>query len=174
VKTGPKIYIFTPEFYLFQNLPKIFSMKNLFDETAYAEIVMRLKSVEPGSPRHWGKMDVAQMLAHCKAAFKVPLSDKKLPRMFLGVLLGWLIKSKMYDDQPWKKNLPTSPEFVMKEPKNFEEEKAQLTALVEQFHRAGPDGITKFPHPFFGHFTPEQWGKSMYKHLDHHLKQFGV
>ena len=149
-------------------------MKNLFDHGVYMEVVMRLNNLEPTSQRQWGKMDVAQMLAHCTAACKVPLSEKKLPRMFLGVLLSWMIKSKMYDDQPWKKNLPTSPEFVMKDPKDFEEEKKQLLELVERFYQARPGGISKYPHPFFGHFTPTQWGQSMYKHLDHHLQQFGV
>ena len=149
-------------------------MKNLFDHGVYREVVMRLNNLEPTSQRQWGKMDVAQMLAHCKAAFKVPLSEKKLPRMFLGVLLSWMIKSKMYDDQPWKKNLPTSPDFVMKDPKDFEVEKKKLLDLVDRFYQVGPGGISKYPHPFFGHFTPEQWGQSMYKHLDHHLQQFGV
>ena len=149
-------------------------MKNLFDVGVYTEVIMRLNKLEPTSPRQWGKMDVAQMLAHCNAAFKVPLSEKKLPRMLLGVLLSWMIKSKMYDDKPWKKNLPTSPDFVMKDPKNFEEEKKQLLELVERFYQAGHGGISKYPHPFFGNFTPTQWGQSMYKHLDHHLQQFGV
>lgn len=149
-------------------------MKNLFDGIVYSEVIMRLNKLEPASQRQWGKMDVAQMLAHCTAAFKVPLSEKRLPRMFLGYLLSWMIKSKMYDDQPWKKNLPTSPDFVMKDSKNFEEEKKLLLELVERFYQAGPAGISKFPHPFFGHFTPTQWGQSMYKHLDHHLQQFGV
>jgi hypothetical protein len=53
-------------------------------------------------------------------------------------------------------------------------EKEALLELVNKFYASGPAGITKFPHPFFGSFTPDQWGKSMYKHLDHHLRQFGV
>jgi hypothetical protein len=149
-------------------------MKNLFDPGPYAEIKERMQRLQPGSARLWGKMEVAQMLAHCKAAFKVPLSEKRLPRMFLGRLVSWMIKRKMYDDVPWKKNLPTSPEFVIKDTKDFTDEKAQLLALIDRFYEAGPEGITKYPHPFFGTFTPEQWGKSMYKHLDHHLQQFGA
>lgn len=149
-------------------------MKSLFDADAYNELLNRLNMLQPGSARQWGKMDVAQMLAHCKVAFGVPLSEKKLPRLLLGRLVGWMIKSKLYDDEPWKKNLPTSPNFIIKEPKDFDVEKQQLAALLRQFHTAGPDGISKYPHPFFGKFTPSQWGMSMYKHLDHHLQQFGV
>ncbi len=149
-------------------------MKSLFDADAYNELLNRLNMLQPGSARQWGKMDVAQMLAHCKVAFGVPLSEKKLPRLLLGRLVGWMIKSKLYDDEPWKKNLPTSPNFIIKEPKDFDVEKQQLAALLRQFHTAGLDGISKYPHPFFGKFTPSQWGMSMYKHLDHHLQQFGV
>ena len=97
-----------------------------------------------------------------------------MPRMLLGVLFGWMMKSKLYDDVPWKKNLPTAPNFIIKDQRDFEAEKKGLTTLIHQFHAAGPEGITKFPHPLFGKLTPDQWGKSMYKHLDHHLQQFGV
>jgi len=149
-------------------------MKNLFDTEVYREVKSRLDALSPESGRIWGKMDVSQMLAHCKAAFMVPLSDKELPRVFIGRLLGWMIKDKLYNDIPWKKNLPTSPAFIVKDTRNFEKEKEELIKLVDTFYKTGPDGISKYPHPFFGSFTPEQWGQSMYKHLDHHLQQFGV
>jgi len=149
-------------------------MKNLFDPTVYNEVKTRLGSLHPHSARQWGKMDIAQMMAHCKATFMVPLSKKKLPRSFLGRLLGWMIKSKLYNDVPWKKNLPTAADFVIKDVRDFDKERNELTGLVDAFYKAGPDGISKYPHPFFGSFTPEQWGQSMYKHLDHHLQQFGA
>ena len=73
-------------------------MKNLFDKPVYEEIITRLNSITPQSQRKWGKMDPSQMLAHCKAAFMVPLSDKKLPRAMIGRLLGWAVKKKLYND----------------------------------------------------------------------------
>lgn len=149
-------------------------MKNLFDKEAYNEINERLAKLTPTTERKWGKMNVAQMLAHVSEAFKVPLSEKKLPRMFLGILLGWIAKEKLYNDSPWGKSLPTAPNFIIKGDRDFNTEMANLKQLIDTFHHAGPDGISKFPHPFFGSFTPEQWGKSSYKHLDHHLQQFGV
>jgi Protein of unknown function (DUF1569) len=149
-------------------------MKNLFDAGAYNEITERMDKLAPQSQRQWGKMNVAQMLAHCKEAFKVPLSDKKMPRMFLGLLIGWMIKAKLYNDSPWKRNLPTAPNFIIKDERDFEKEKKELTSLINQFYNGGPCNVGKFPHPMFGSFTPEQWGKSMYKHLDHHFQQFGV
>ena len=149
-------------------------MKNLFDSDTYSEISQRINSLSPESGRQWGKMNVAQMLAHCKEAFKVPLSDKKMPRMLIGILIGWAFKKKLYNEDPWKKNLPTAPDFIIKDERDFEEEKQELSGMISQFHNGGPEKVGLFPHPMFGTLTTEQWGKSMYKHLDHHLKQFGV
>lgn len=149
-------------------------MKNLFDKDTYTEITNRVNALTPNSQRQWGKMNPAQMLAHCKEAFKVPLSDKKMPRMFLGLLIGWMVKPKLYNESPWKQNLPTAPNFIIKGDRDFEKEKQELIGMINQFHRGGPENVGRFPHPMFGSFTKEQWGKSMYKHLDHHLKQFGV
>ena len=149
-------------------------MKSLFDTATYNEVMQRINSLSPESQRQWGKMDVAQMLAHLKQAFKVPLSDQPVPRMFIGRLLGWMMKSKLYDDTPWGKNVPTSPDFLIKDQRNFETEKQQLVELITKFYQSGPDKVGNFPHPFFGSLTKEQWGKGMYKHLDHHLHQFAV
>ncbi len=149
-------------------------MKNLFGQQAYNEITERMNKLTPQSQRQWGKMDVAQMLAHCKEAFKVPLSDKPLKRTFMGLLLGGMIKHKLYNDDPWKQSLPTAPQFIIKDSRNFENEKKELQALVDKFYNSIPAEIEKVTHPMFGKFTGEQWGKAMYKHLDHHLMQFGV
>ncbi len=149
-------------------------MKNLFNKETHTEVVKRINALTAQSQRQWGKMSVAQMLAHCKEAFKVPLSDKKMPRMFLGLLVGWMVKSKLYNESPWKQNLPTSPSFIIKDERDFEQEKQQLLELVNRFYEGGPENAGRFPHPMFGSFTKEQWGRSMYKHLDHHLKQFAV
>ena len=149
-------------------------MKNLFDKTTYDEVIQRMNALTPQTERKWGKMNVSQMLAHCKEAFKVPLSDKKMPRMFIGRLIGWMVKPKLYNESPWKKGLPTAPNFIIKDERDFETEKQGLTELINKFYSGGVENVGKFPHPMFGSFTSEQWGMSMYKHLDHHLQQFGV
>jgi Protein of unknown function (DUF1569) len=149
-------------------------MKSLFDTATYNEIETRITTLTPQSPALWGKMQVSQMLAHCKEAFKVPLSDTPIPRMFMGRLLGWMFKAQLFGEKPYKKSLPTSPAFIIKDERNFETEKLELNKLIVQFYKAGPDNVGKFPHPFFGTLSKEEWGKGMYKHLDHHLQQFGA
>jgi hypothetical protein len=89
-------------------------MKNLFDKDTHTEIINRLNALTPQTQRQWGKMTVAQMLAHCKEAFKVPLSDKKMPRMFLGLLLGWAIKKKLYNDEPQRPILSLKMNVTLK------------------------------------------------------------
>ncbi len=149
-------------------------VNNLFDSKTHTEIIDRINQLSEQSERQWGKMNVSQMLAHCKEAFKVPLNNKPIPRMFIGRIFGWLAKAKLHNENPWAKNLPTAPNFIIKDERNFEKEKTELLELINQFYAVGPDGVGNFPHPFFGKLTKEQWEKSMWKHLDHHLKQFGV
>ncbi len=148
-------------------------MKSLFDADAYHEMVTRINHLSENSQRQWGKMDVSQMMAHCCQAFKVPLSNTAYPRMFMGYVFGWMMKSKLYNDVPYSHNLPTAPDFLIRDERNFAKEKESLLSLVDRFHKHGKETAGKFPHPFFGTFTAEQWGMSMYKHLDHHLRQFG-
>ena len=149
-------------------------MKSLFDNNAYNEITQRLNNLSPASQKQWGKMNVAQMLAHCKEAFKVPLSDKSPPKIYPFALFGWMMKSKLYNDSPWGQGLPTAPNFIIKDERVFDKEKAELTALINKFHQSAPSAIEKIVHPVFGKFTGEQWGQAMYKHLDHHLRQFSA
>jgi hypothetical protein len=149
-------------------------MKSLFDQSSYDEIFTRINNLSASSQRQWGKMDVSQMLAHLKEGFRVPLGEDQQPRMFMGRLLSWMVKPKMYNDAPWKKNLPTAPNFLIKDERDFDEEKSNLAELIYEFNKRGWGHVGKYPHPFFGAFTQDQWGKMMYKHLDHHFTQFGV
>ncbi len=149
-------------------------MNSLFEKNTYQAMVDRVHQLQPSTASKWGKMNVAQMLTHCARTYAVPLSTTTMPRLFMGRLIAWLFKPTMYNEKPWKQNLPTSPEFVVKEDKNFDVEKANLLDLMQKFYDKGEAGIGDKVHPFFGKFTASQWGITMYKHLDHHLQQFGV
>jgi len=149
-------------------------MKNLFHKEAFDEIKTRINSLTPQNQRQWGKMEVDQMLAHCNETMLVSTGQKRLKRTFLGYVLGPLFKSVYYNDKPASKNSPTAKEFIITERKDFNAEKDRLLELIRQFHEGGEEKCVKDPHAFFGKLTDEQWGLAMYKHLDHHLKQFGA
>jgi hypothetical protein len=149
-------------------------MKSLFDPTAYAEISQRLDKLHPETQRQWGKMDVAQMMAHCVETLEVATGNKKLKRMPIGYALGWLVKKSYVSEKPFGKSTPTAPSFMVADAREFEHEKSRLKKILKQFHDGGEASATKHPHAFFGTLTPKQWGETQYKHLDHHLRQFGV
>ena len=150
-------------------------MKNLFEASRVVEINDRLKKLNPDSKPLWGKMNVAQALAHCSEAIRMALGEKRPPRIFLGRLIGLIVKPLMFrDDEPMRRNSPTIKTLVVQDERNFEEERKKLYALIDRFAAATPSETAKYPHSFFGRLTHEEWGILMYKHLDHHLRQFGV
>jgi hypothetical protein len=150
-------------------------MKNLFDRDAVAEIHSRLDRLGPANVRQWGKMDAAQAMAHCASAMENALGDAKPPRVFVGRLFGPVVKKlALGNDEPLKRNSPTSPELRIADARKLEIEKKRLSGLIDRFVAAGRDGCTDHPHSFFGPMTPEEWAVLMYKHVDHHLRQFGA
>jgi hypothetical protein len=147
-------------------------MKNLFEREAVDEVISRIDKLQPAVQRQWGKMDVAQMMAHCSAALDMASGKLKLPRIFIGRLIGPLVKPIYTNEKPFSRNNPTDPKLVVSDQRDFLREQEQLKAKVRQFHEGGEAQCTRHPHPFFGEFTPPQWARGMYKHLDHHLRQF--
>ena len=149
-------------------------MKSLFHAPDNQEIVDRINALTPASKPLWGKMHVAQMLAHAQQPLKVAFGELTLKRGLVGILFGKMAKKQLLAGAEMKKNLPTTREFLVKTDVLFEDEKKKLIALVQRFYQSGPQGLTKQDHPFFGKLTTEEWDKLQYKHLDHHLRQFGV
>lgn len=161
------------EFLAFASAEKL-EMKNLFTKDDSIEILGRIDKLGHDSQPEWGKMNVAQMLAHC-ASFQDIANGNSLPkRHLLGRLIGWYVKPLFYNDKPLDRNLPTDRSILIVDEKDFEAERHALKQRIVEFQSNGPEKCTKHPHPFFGNFTPEQWGIGSYKHLDHHLRQFGV
>jgi hypothetical protein len=149
-------------------------MQNLFQPEATAEVISRIGKLQPSTQRQWGKMDVAQMLAHCSAAFDMASGRLNLPRIFLGRLIGPLVRPIYTNDKPLSRNSPTDKKLVISDPRDFIREQEQLKLRIQQFQQGGETQCTRHPHPFFGTLTPQAWARGMYKHLDHHLRQFGV
>jgi hypothetical protein len=150
-------------------------MKSIFDQAANNEIIERINRLRTDSKAEWGKMNSSQVLAHMSQAFLSASGELKLKRVLMGVLFGGMMKKKVTrDDKPFSKGLPTDKTFIISDERDFEKEKAKLISLIERFSGAGPKAVTAEPHPFFGTMTPEQWDILMMKHIDHHLRQFGV
>lgn len=150
-------------------------MKNLYEAATVEEVKERIARLNASSERQWGKMNAAQALAHCSGPMEWAVGDSFAPRMFLGRVLGPIVKSKVLkDEKPMARNAPTAKSLVVADERDLEAERKRLCALIDRFAAAGPKGCTTHPHTFFGRLTPEEWSSLMYKHLDHHLRQFGV
>jgi hypothetical protein len=147
---------------------------SLFEPAGLTRMLSRLDALRADSPRGWGRMDVAQMLAHCQRPLRVALGELPLKRSLVGVLFGRLAKKQLLAPKPWKQGMPTAPEFRIHDAREFAREHAALRALVERFGRGGAAALTKLPHPFFGPLTSEEWQALQWRHLDHHLQQFGA
>jgi len=150
-------------------------MESLFNKEHNQKIISRINQLSNSSQAQWGKMNVNQMLAHCQPPLQVAFGELKLKRTMIGFLLGGMVKKKLVKDaKPFDKNLPTDKAFIVVDQRELEAERTKLVALVKKFAEAGPSGISKESHPFFGNCSPQEWDIIQWKHLDHHLQQFGV
>ncbi|MCD2260489.1 DUF1569 domain-containing protein [Psychroserpens luteolus] len=147
-------------------------MKSIFTTEAHTEILNRIEQLDGQSQAKWGKMNAGQMAWHCQGPLNIILEKNDY-----GMKPSWFaklfFKKSLYNDKPWRKGLPTAKFLKTKEDKDFNAEKATLVELINELHNQR-DKSEWNPHPAFGHFTADQWGQMQYKHLDHHLKQFGV
>ena len=149
-------------------------MKSLINEESNNELIGRINKLSPESKQEWGKMNVAQMLAHCTVGLKIAFGEIKPKSNFFMKLMGKFFKKKIFAQENFKKNSPTAKEFIITGKKNFFEEKSILISYLRKCGEKGKDAFSKEPHVFFGKLTVEEWDELMFKHLDHHLKQFGL
>jgi hypothetical protein len=150
-------------------------MKSLFNQKDAGEFIARINQLTPASQPLWGKMNVAQMLAHCEVPLRVAHGELK-PKVspLIRFLFGGMAKKSLLSGKPFKKNSPTMSEAKIADDRIFETEKQKLIQRINEFPKRGANGITKEDHPFFGKLSVADWDLLQVKHLDHHLSQFGV
>ena len=150
-------------------------MKNLFEAASVQEVKDRIATLTADSAGQWGSMSAAQAMAHCTGGLEMALGDSTPPRVLIGRLIGGIIKPMaLKDEVPMRRNSPTAKSLVIHDERELTKEKERLTATIDRFVAGGPAVCTAHPHAFFGKLTPQEWAILMYKHLDHHLRQFGV
>jgi hypothetical protein len=119
-------------------------------------------------------MSPAQMMEHNARALEVATGRVEMQQAFLGKVLGRFVRGKFMGEGPMPKNAPTGPTLIVKDEPDFEAARTRLIELITAFHQAGESGAEGKVHGFFGPLTGKQWGETQYKHVDHHLRQFGV
>ena len=150
-------------------------MKDIFNKTVSEEIINRINSLKPNSERKWGKMTVDQMLAHCNVTYQL-VYDSKIPKPkgFKKWMLKTFVKNIVVSEKPYKKNGRTAPEFLVTNEQDFKKEKDQLNSYILKTQELGSDYFDNKESHSFGNLTKMEWNNMFYKHLDHHLNQFGV
>ena len=150
-------------------------MNNVFDSVTVAELTARINRLTPSTMAQWGKMSVDQMLAHCNVSYDMAYTDLHLKaRGVKRFLLNLFVKQAVVGPKPYPRNSPTAPEFRMVGAKHFEQERAKLVDYLNRVQRDGAAGFEGRESPSFGPLTSGEWNTLFYKHLDHHLTQFGV
>jgi hypothetical protein len=147
-------------------------MKTIWDTDCRGTLLARFGKLTPDARPAWGQMTAAQMLAHLADPMKTAMGTKPVtvkPSAFSNPIVRTLIIYYL----PWPKNAPTAPEFVHAHQEHFGENLAALRITLEEFAAAG-EGKGRAPHPAFGKLSGKAWGRLIYRHLDHHLRQFGL
>jgi hypothetical protein len=153
-------------------------VKDLFNPDLVEDIKRRILCLRAESEPRWGSMTVAQTLAHCTSGVQMAMGVINPKRAsFPAKVIGLLIKPLVFgDDKPIRRNSTSVPELFSTDPTrcDFEQERVCLVAAIDRFAKEGAACCSQHPHPFFGRLNPRQWAILTYKHLDHHLRQFGV
>lgn len=151
------------------------ALPNIFTATVSNGIMSRINKLSNTTPAQWGKMNATQMLAHCNVTFEFAYEEKhSKPNFFMGFILRNLVKGGLVNEKPNKRNASTAPEFIIKDDRNFDVEKNRLIQYINKTVQLGENHFEGRESMIFGTMTSTEWNNLFYKHLDHHLTQFGV
>ena len=154
-------------------------MKNMLDEAARTAVLGRIARLTPESQRRWGKMDVGQMVCHLTDPMRIALGEmtaKDAANVFTRSVLRWLVlagvpapkgKIETFPELDYTKGGGTQPKTLAADLETF---RSALARFVER----ASSGPAFERSPGFGRLSPRAYGRLMYVHMDHHLKQFGV
>ncbi len=150
-------------------------MKNIFAKAITNDVIARIEKLSSKTQSNWGKMSVSQMLAHCCVTYEMIYTDKHpKPNKFLKMMLKLFVKNAVVSEKPFSKNGKTAPQFIISDEREFETEKKRLIDFLVKTQELGANYFDGKESHSFGKLTKNEWNNSFYKHINHHLVQFGV
>jgi hypothetical protein len=151
-------------------------MKDLFEKEVTDEIIARINRLTPDSAPQWGKMNVAQMLAHCNVTYAYTYEPHtfKRPHFLMRFLLKTVIRKYVTSPKPYRRNGKTAPDFIITDQRQFDVEKQKLLGNVVKTQQLGRAHFEGLENMSFGRMSSQEWNTMFYKHLDHHLRQFSA
>lgn len=151
------------------------ALPSIFDKNVHKSFIQRIEKLTHESKAQWGKMNVSQMLAHLNVSYDLAY-ERIVPKysFLMKFMLKTMVKKMVTNEVAYKPNGRTAPVFVIADEREFDKEKLRL---IENMNQAFNDGKSFFDGRVsvsFGKMTAQEWSNQFYKHLDHHLRQFGV
>ncbi len=151
------------------------ALPNIFTKEVSADFIQRIKNLNAQTQPKWGSMSVAQMLAHCCVTYEMIYDNKHpKPNTLMRLMLKAFVKNTVVNETAYKHNSRTAPQFIIKEDKVFEAEKGRLIQYIQKTQGLGENAFDNKESHSFGKLTKTEWNNMFYKHLNHHLSQFGV
>jgi hypothetical protein len=149
-------------------------MSTMADPAISSRCCERIANLDPNAAPKWGHMNARQMICHLNDSFRVAAGGKyasPATNLFKRTVFKWVA---LRTPVPWPAGVPTRPEIEQgrggTRPAEWESDCAQLRAAIHAFNVR-----TEFAaHPIFGRMSRGEWMVWGYRHVDHHLRQFGV
>ncbi|MCE1165852.1 MAG: DUF1569 domain-containing protein [Bacteroidetes bacterium] len=149
-------------------------MKSLFNSAENRELIQRIEKLTEVTKPLWGSMNSTTMLTHCTVSLKMAFGEIVPEHNETFLRIGRMVRDRLFDTDVFNKNLATTKEFLVGDNGKFDDNKILLIAYIKRFGGVNPDSSDKAPHPYFGELSMKEWDSLIYKHLNHHLLQFGV
>jgi len=145
----------------------------IWDPAVRSSLASRIQRVRPDAKPRWGKRNANQMVLHCAQGIEMMMGTYPVKRRS-GPLRFPPLRYLIIHVFPFPKSAPTAPELIPPvDAGDFSANVARLQKRIVELGERGPSG-TYAEHPAFGRLSPDTLGVLGKKHLDHHLKQFGV
>jgi hypothetical protein len=151
------------------------ALPNIFEKNVSDEIVQRINKLNNNTQANWGKMNAAQMLSHCAVTYEMVYDDiHPKPNALVKFILKLMVKNNVVNEVPYKPNGNTAPQFLIKDNRDFDKEKSRLVEYINKTQTLGEAHFNNKESHSFGVLSKAEWNNMFYKHLNHHLSQFGV
>lgn len=148
-------------------------MKSLSDESARSAVILRLSALASDAQPAWGRLTAPRMLCHAADTLRMALGELPTAPPTKLAFTRFPLKQLLLYIVPMARNLPTAPELLTTAPDSFEADRERVAKLIQRFADTPASGMGP-RHPFFGPLSWPQWAALQWRHLDHHLRQFGV
>lgn len=151
-------------------------MVDMFSEEQVEIIVDRINNLKSNTLSFWGKMNSAQMLAHCNVAYRYAFEPENFekPNYLKRFFLKKFVKKFVVSEKPYPKSSRTANEFIISDYRDFENEKQNIINNIFLAQRLGAEFFEQRENLSFGKLSAKEWNILFGKHIEHHLKQFGV